>query len=321
MSRRSVVGVAVDAALSAALVAPDAAGLRVDFGAVVESSGVDFLIVGGERLIRSRSNSVTIDPTVVATVIARHTERVGLVVAAAPRREHPFNIARRLASLDHGAHGRVGWLVGPFDYSTPRYEQAWTTAGPLVSTVDAVAIARELWGSWPAASIVSEADRGVFAESERITYIDHVGAYSVSGPLNVPEPPQAQLPVFWRPLDAAETAAARRTADVVIVPNEAVAQGHRSSFDPDAARDQVLLVDRHWRPGAAIDSDSAADGVIVHGMTVDSYRFVLGELARSSYFDDATPTLRDRLGLAWTESVTVGTRSMFPIDGAKGAAS
>lgn len=39
MSRRSVVGVAVDAALSAALVAPDAADLRVDFGAVVEASG------------------------------------------------------------------------------------------------------------------------------------------------------------------------------------------------------------------------------------------------------------------------------------------
>jgi len=311
VTRHFVVGVAVDAAFSAALADPRNDRLLAEFGRGVDSLGVDFLLIAGERLVRSRSRTVALDPSVVATLLARHTERVGVVPAAAPPREHPFNIARRIASLDHGTHGRAGWLVGAVDHSAPVTERIWTAADSLHAAEDAILVARELWGSWPADSIVNDADRGVYAESEHIVHIDHVGAYSIAGPLNVPEPPQSQIPVFWRPLDDSELISARRHADVVIVADEPAARGYRATHDPDARRDQVLLVDRRGSSAARIDIPTAADGVVAHGATVANWPDFIAALSRR-VVDENRVTLRDRLGLSVPERALAGGRSAFP---------
>ncbi|MBC2639127.1 MULTISPECIES: LLM class flavin-dependent oxidoreductase [unclassified Rhodococcus (in: high G+C Gram-positive bacteria)] len=225
MSRHTVVGLHLDAAVVPHVLDPTDPARREEFGRSIDEAGIDFVVLGGDR---PAAGHVTIDATVAATVLARHTTSVSLVAASAPVRDHPFNLARRLGSLDHGSHGRVGWLIG---------------SDPLSAAVDAVWVVRKLWESWPGDSIVDDAEHGIFAESERIVYIDHAGTFSVSGPLNVPEPPQRKLPVFWRPGNEAELVAARRTADAVILAEEDAVRRYRTHFDPDAARDQVVLLD------------------------------------------------------------------------------
>ncbi|WP_370183049.1 LLM class flavin-dependent oxidoreductase [Rhodococcus wratislaviensis] len=298
MSRHSVVGLHVDAAVVTELLDPRWPARREEFGRSIDESGIDFVVLGGDRLDAGESSDATIDATVAATVLARHTTSVGLVVAGAPVRDHPFNLARRLGSLDHGSHGRVGWLIG---------------SGPVDAAVDAVSVVRKLWESWPADSIVDDAERGIFAESDRIVYIDHAGTFSVSGPLNVPEPPQRKPPVFWRPSTAAELVAARRTADAVILADEDAARRYRAHFDPDAARDQVLLVDRQWTPGGVSSLATEADGVVFRGATTTTVPALLDAVRREPILRDPRRTLRDRLGLQTAETVLSGGRSAFPV--------
>ncbi|RZL79875.1 MAG: LLM class flavin-dependent oxidoreductase [Rhodococcus sp. (in: high G+C Gram-positive bacteria)] len=309
MSRHSVVGLHLGATVVTQLLDPRQRVRREEFGRTVDESGIDFLVLGGDRQDETEPDSTTADATVAATVLARHTTSVGLVVAAAPVRDHPFNLARRVGSLDHGSRGRVGWLVGPADQTSG----PWTNADPVVAAVDAVSVVRELWESWPGDSIVDDADRGVFAESERIVYIDHAGPFSVSGPLNVPEPPQRKPPVFWRPANEAELVAARRTADAVILADEDAVRRHRAYFDPDAARDQVVLVDRWWAPGRDPYPATAGDGVVFRGATTTTLAALLDAVRREPIFQDPRHTLRERLGLQTAETVLSGGRSAFPV--------
>ncbi|AWK76401.1 nitrilotriacetate monooxygenase (plasmid) [Rhodococcus oxybenzonivorans] len=297
MSRHSVIGLHVDAALVIELLHPREPARREEFGRSIDESGIDFVVLGGDRLDAGDASHPTIDATVAATVLARHTTSVGLVVADTPVRDHPFNLARRLGSLDHGSHGRVGWLIG-----SPSVDAA----------VDAVSVVRKLWESWPGDTIIDDAERGIFAESERIVYIDHAGTYSVSGPLNVPEPPQRKPPVFWRPVNEAGLMTARRTADAVILADEDAVRRYRAHFDPDAARDQVLLIDRHWAPGG-VSPLTEADGVVFRGATTTTLQALLDAVRREPIFQDPRRTLRDRLGLQAAETVLSGGRSAFPI--------
>jgi alkanesulfonate monooxygenase SsuD/methylene tetrahydromethanopterin reductase-like flavin-dependent oxidoreductase (luciferase family) len=298
MSRHSVVGLHVDAAVVTELLDPRQPARREEFGRGIDESGIDFVVLGGDRLDAGQSSHATIDATVAATVLARHTTSVGLVVAGAPVRDHPFNLARRLGSLDHGSHGRAGWLIG---------------SGPVNAAVDAVSVVRKLWESWPADCIVDDAERCFFAESERIVYIDHAGTFSVSGPLNVPEPPQRKPPVFWRPANEAELVAARRTADAVILADEDAVRRYRAHFDPDAARDQVVLTDRHWAPGGGSTLATEADGVVFRGATTATLPALLDAVRREPILQDPRRTLRDRLGLQTAETVLSGGRSAFPV--------
>ncbi|MFC9834184.1 LLM class flavin-dependent oxidoreductase [Rhodococcus sp. NPDC127530] len=309
MSRHSVVGLHVDAALVTELLDPREPARREEFGRSIDESGIDFVVLGGDRLDAGESSSATIDATVAATVLARHTTSAGLVVAGAPVRDHPFNLARRLGSLDHGSRGRVGWLIGSGDGAVG----SWTSADPVDAAVEAVSVVRKLWESWPGDSIVDDAERGIFAESERIVYIDHAGTFSVSGPLNVPEPPQRKPPVFWRPANAAELVAARRTADAVILADEDAVRRYRAHFDPDAARDQVLLLDRHWAPDGVFPLATEADGVVFRGATTATLPVLLDAVRREPIFQDPRRTLRDRLGLQTAETVLSGGRSAFPV--------
>ena len=50
-----------------------------------------------------------IDPLLVLTVLARETERIGLVTTASTTFTEPYNLARQFKALDVISHGRAGW--------------------------------------------------------------------------------------------------------------------------------------------------------------------------------------------------------------------
>ncbi|MCS3880489.1 LLM class flavin-dependent oxidoreductase [Gordonia amarae] len=170
------------------------------------------VILGSDLL---EPNTVTdtagLDPSVAAITLAAHTRRTGLVIAAAAHRDHPYNLARRVAGVDHATNGRAGLAIAEADpAATPG--NPWTRGDSPVAP-DAVTAIRELWRSFPADAIIADRDSGVFAESERIVAIDHRGAYDITGPFQVPTSPQVWPPVFVSGLATKELV---RVADVVV---------------------------------------------------------------------------------------------------------
>ncbi|MCW1820532.1 luciferase [Mycolicibacterium conceptionense] len=166
----------------------------------LEAAGVSYWVIGAERGERNDITREGLEPSLLATIAARHTSRLGLVVAAAAHRDHPYNLARRLVSVDHAAHGRVGWLALDFDHRTAlnASSDTWTGADlDAAHTDDAIAAVRTLWRTWPLDSVVGDLDTGVFSDVSRIRRADVHNMYDIAGPLNVPGSVQGDLPV-WR---------------------------------------------------------------------------------------------------------------------------
>ncbi|MFF7709046.1 NtaA/DmoA family FMN-dependent monooxygenase [Pseudomonas sp. NPDC007930] len=195
-----------------------------------------------------------LDPFIPLTAIARVTRHVGLVATVSSSFNHPYNIARRVASLDYVSGGRVAWNVvatrnahsaGLFGLEQlAGHQERYGRAG------EAVEVVKGLWNSWEADALVADAASGQFARLEGIHPIDHHGDYfRVKGALNVPRSPQGQ-PVLLQAGGSPEgIALAARHADAVFSVNHslAAAQGFYRDVKGQAAGhgrnpDHVLIL-------------------------------------------------------------------------------
>jgi alkanesulfonate monooxygenase SsuD/methylene tetrahydromethanopterin reductase-like flavin-dependent oxidoreductase (luciferase family) len=131
------------------------------------------------------------DPTVLLSFLAAATEHIGLIGTISTSFEEPYNLARRVASLDHLSRGRAAWNVvttvnadAAANFSTRghlRREERYARAEEFVDVVVA------LWESWDADAILADQAAGVFGDPDRVRAIDHHGAhFDVAGPLSVP---------------------------------------------------------------------------------------------------------------------------------------
>lgn len=142
-----------------------------------------------------RRPSGRIEPTVLLSALAVSTQHIGLIATASTSYNEPFNLARRLASVDHISGGRAGWNI-----VTTAGDAAARNFGlegqPLHKTryeraSEFLEVATKLWDSWADDAIVADKDAGVHALGDRIRPISHVGPhFSVEGPLNLARPPQ-----------------------------------------------------------------------------------------------------------------------------------
>ncbi|WP_063064672.1 LLM class flavin-dependent oxidoreductase [Nocardia violaceofusca] len=292
MTHHHIVGAALDGAQVAAIFDRHGTG-TAEFGALLDGSGIDFVV------LRPDSATVRFDPSVAAAVLARHTRSVGLVVAAAPLRDHPYNLARRLGSIDHASGGRVGWLVLLGEPAAADGRSVWTSAPRGDVPADAVRAVRELWESWPPDAVVDDREHGVFADSARIRYVDHTGAHSITGPLNIPEPPQIKPPIFAESPVPAEYHDLGDLADVVL------------GLPATPVRGPVL---RWVDAGSPPSSTTEAAGVVIAGE--GSPAAIVAAAARHVTATAAPPpgtTLRARLGLPAPAPVLPrDARSAFP---------
>lgn len=185
------------------------------FGSRVDASGAAYVVIGADR----RHGANVLNPGIAVTLLARRTKHVGLVVAASPQRDHPYNVARKVASIDHISHGRAALLGLPSDLDTDLgIGNGSTWISQEVGSeqlADALLAARKLWRTWPIESLDPDPD---ISNSTELHYADHTGIFATTGPLNSPTTPQHEPLVFWESaagaLAAELTAAA--VADVVI---------------------------------------------------------------------------------------------------------
>jgi FMN-dependent oxidoreductase (nitrilotriacetate monooxygenase family) len=149
-----------------------------------------------------------LEPLTLLSAVAVHTRHIGLVGTITTSYNEPFNVARRLYSLDHISGGRAGWNVVTsgdagtatnycrdehYDYAT-RYGRA----------LEHIEVARGLWDSYEADAFPRDKERGVFGDPTRQHALHHRGEYfSVAGPLNLERSPQGQ-PVIFQAGDSEE---------------------------------------------------------------------------------------------------------------------
>ena len=142
-----------------------------------------------------------LEPTLLLTALAGVTSHIGLIATASTTYNDPFNLARRLASLDLISGGRSGWNVVTsgdagaaanfsreehFDYDT-RYARG----------LEFVRVAQGLWDSYEADAFPRDRATRTFLDPTKQHQLNHRGEhFQVAGPLNVSRSPQGQPVIF-----------------------------------------------------------------------------------------------------------------------------
>lgn len=275
----------------------------------LDRSGLGFVVLGAERFTEDAAARVRLDPSVLAARLSATLPTTAIIVAAALQRDHPYNLARRVATDDHVTGGRSGLLLGVTDRGAPAVERAWGGAGlgdgaPLDEETlrdAALAIAR-LWQSWPIESIVADRRTRVYAEAERILRVEHDGRYRISGPFTVPTTPQGSPVLAVRAESAVSAAHHGDGVDLVVVAEgEGLPEGIRPHLVVELRREGIdagSLAEAVGALGGAdgilLDASAIDAGALLRLLTEDVPRlFAAGALSRSG----AGPTLRSRLGL------------------------
>lgn len=136
-----------------------------------------------------------LEPLTLLTALAAATSRIGLIATVSTTYNSPYNLARRLASVDHVSGGRAGWNIvtsasaeeaANFGLSErPDHAARYERADEFLEVV------LKLWDSWEDEAILADKASGRWADPARIHAIQHRGEhFSVAGALNVPRPPQ-----------------------------------------------------------------------------------------------------------------------------------
>ncbi|MFW0785683.1 N5,N10-methylene tetrahydromethanopterin reductase [Gordonia sp. CPCC 206044] len=263
-----------------------------------------FTILGVDRFDgRVGRAQPTIDSSAAAAVLAARTTSARTLVAAAPRRDHPYNLARRVASLGHLSAGRTGAVFGLPD-SDVAIIDPWVASGTVADrsaaahhVASAARAVRALERSWPLESVVGERDSGIFVRSGQIDHVDIDETYRIAGPLTVPEPPHGPSVLAWYGDPAADGV-------------------------PDVADDVDLVIGSAGQPIVAIglgdevptDATGTVLSAAVDGGDVDVADLLHAArqlLADGVTATDSTLPLRDALTLAIAPRVP--RRAAFPV--------
>lgn len=136
----------------------------------------------------------TFEPSIMAAAILRATRRIGVIITLSTTFNEPYNVARRLASLDLASGGRIGWnIVTTSSADAARnfgLERLPSHAERYARCAEFVDVCLKLWTSWTPDAIRGD-KAGDWARTDAVRPINHVGShFRVAGPLDVPRSPQ-----------------------------------------------------------------------------------------------------------------------------------
>ncbi|MEV0535747.1 NtaA/DmoA family FMN-dependent monooxygenase [Kitasatospora sp. NPDC050463] len=130
----------------------------------------------------------------VLSALAAVTERIGLAATVNSTFNEPYEVARRLATLDHLSEGRAAWNVvtswdeftgenfrrGGFLAEADRYSRA----------AEFLRTARELWDSWAPDELPPDQPGGRFVRAGAGEFAHRGEHFDIAGRFNTPRPPQ-----------------------------------------------------------------------------------------------------------------------------------
>jgi FMN-dependent oxidoreductase (nitrilotriacetate monooxygenase family) len=142
-----------------------------------------------------------LEPLTLLSALAVATSHIGLVGTLTTSYNAPYNLARRLASLDLISKGRAGWNVVTSgdagtagNYSREEHFDYATRYGRAFEYLDVV---RGLWRSYEDGALVRDRATGVFLDKTKLNALNHKGEhFQVVGPLNIQRSPQGEPVIF-----------------------------------------------------------------------------------------------------------------------------
>jgi FMN-dependent oxidoreductase (nitrilotriacetate monooxygenase family) len=166
-----------------------------------------------------------LEPITLLSAVATHTTNIGLIATASSTYNSAFNLARRIASLDHISGGRAGWnVVTSFDsqvsknFGLDEHLDYGTRYGRALEFVE---VARGLWDSYEDDAFPADVERGVFVDPAKLHALNHAGEhFKVAGPLNLSRSRQGQPVIFQSGVSQDGRNLAARVAEGTFAPGE-----------------------------------------------------------------------------------------------------
>jgi N-acetyl-S-(2-succino)cysteine monooxygenase len=175
---------------------------------------------------------VGFDPLELLAALSRTSTRIGLIATASTTYSAPYDLARRLATIDHLSGGRAGWNI-----VTTRYAGAAGNFGLAAHPDPAeryaraeefVEVATRLWESWDADAVVRDQEKGVWADTDLIRPVDFHGRFfDVAGALTLPRSPQGRPAFAQAGSSGPGIELAGKSADVVFTAQPDIPSGRR----------------------------------------------------------------------------------------------
>ncbi|MFL6109569.1 MAG: LLM class flavin-dependent oxidoreductase [Marmoricola sp.] len=195
-----------------------------------------------------------LEPLTLLTALAAATERIGLIATVSTTYNSPYNLARRLASVDHVSAGRAGWNIVTSATSEeaanfglderPLHADRYERADEFLDVVT------KLWDSWGEDAYLGDKESGRWADPSRIRQVEHRGKhFKVEGGLNVPRPPQGYPLLVQAGASDAGRAFAARYAEAIFTASQTLE--HAQEFYGDLKKrataagrdpDQVIVL-------------------------------------------------------------------------------
>jgi alkanesulfonate monooxygenase len=172
------------------------------------------------RIARDREHAqLKMDPTMVVSALAAVTERIGFMPTASTTYNHPYNFARRMATIDHISGGRLGWnMVTGFN---PEEALNFSHDKPVPSPIrharagEFVEVVRALFDSWEDGALLRDKASGLYFDRAKVHFTDYAGEhFRVRGPLDVDRPPQGMIPIITAGVSDNAMELAARFADM-----------------------------------------------------------------------------------------------------------
>jgi FMN-dependent oxidoreductase (nitrilotriacetate monooxygenase family) len=209
------------------------ADMFLDLARSIERACFDYLLIEdsiyvGQNWKNSREmflrNGMSIprqEPSVVASLMAAATSKLGIVPTLSTFAYHPYLVARIVGTLDQVSGGRGGWnmVTGSSDFAAqnfgmdklPPHDQRYEMAHEYIDCVT------QLWDSWEPGAIVADRKSGVLIDHQKVHTIDFEGKfYRSRGPLNSGPCPQGRPVIAQAGGSGPGRAIAAKYADTIV---------------------------------------------------------------------------------------------------------
>ena len=187
----------------------------------------DTAAVNGSRALargdfsRARlSRTVKLEPTALLAALAAVTTHIGLIATITTTYNEPYNVARRVASIDHISGGRAGWNLVTSQIEDEAqnfgFDEHLDHAARYARASEFYDVVTGLWDSWEEGGLLRDKASGLYLDRERVHFLHHEGPqFKVRGPLNVARSPQGWPVVAQAGSSEAGRELAAKTADVI----------------------------------------------------------------------------------------------------------